>query len=558
MSTKVKLKVIDCIGSVYEKSEKCKLESDFLNKSEEELLIVSEYFGTSQIESFFISVIFAYNCKGESVNCGDFIKHFECNPMKVMDYFQVLDQLSQKGYLNTGKSIISSKRSVVDNNYNIDEKIIDAVLRNKPLPELVQKKEQSIFEVLEKLDKLGTQVDNEEILQYELIDQTDEMLRTHAALPLIRHVLDLHLKTTDAYIYLHLIWKTMSGNESVYFEHILEQILGEYSSRYSYLQSYHSGENALLKNNLVELVESRFLNDSEIKLTEKSIKTVEEFGVKLLNPNFKRENVLRPDEITYKKLIFSESMLNQISTLENLLMEKKFNETQKRLVEKSLPRGVTVLLYGAPGTGKTEIVRQLAKATNRMLMKVEISQSKSMWYGESEKKIKKIFTEYKSFAEDCEQTPILLFNEADAILSKRKDAGSSDVSQTENSIQNILLEELENFEGILIATTNIANNLDTAFERRFLFKIQFPKPELEARAAIWNSKLSNLKPEECFLLAESFQFSGGQIENIVRKKEIYEIVHESEVGFEKILSFCKEESIAGDVAKVIGFRAFVA
>lgn len=77
--------------------------------------------------------------------------------------------------------------------------------------------------------------------------------------------------------------------------------------------------------------------------------------------------------------------------------------------------------------------------------------------------------------------PVLLFNEADAIISKRKDVGRSNVAQTENAMQNIILEELENFEGIFIATTNLVSHLITAFERRFLFKIEFRKPELPVK-----------------------------------------------------------------------------
>ena len=82
--------------------------------------------------------------------------------------------------------------------------------------------------------------------------------------------------------------------------------------------------------------------------------------------------------------------MNQLETLQNLLQEAKYHETQTRLTNKGLPQGIAVLLHGAPGTGKTEIVKQLAKATDREIMKVEISQSKSMWFGESEKIIKRI------------------------------------------------------------------------------------------------------------------------------------------------------------------------
>ncbi|MCB0513242.1 MAG: ATP-binding protein, partial [Bacteroidetes bacterium] len=238
--------------------------------------------------------------------------------------------------------------------------------------------------------------------------------------------------------------------------------------------------------------------------------------------------------------------------LQNLLQEDKYHETQTRLTNKGLPKGIAILLHGVPGTGKTEIVKQLAKTTNREIMKVEISQSKSMWFGESEKIIKRIFTDYRAYAKESKLTPILLFNEADAIISKRKENSNSGVAQTENAIQNIILEELENFEGILMATTNLANNMDAAFERRFLFKIPFKKPTKEVRAKIWKSKLPHLEAECCQILAEKFDFSGGQIDNIIRKSEIQEIVHGSVTNFEQIQSFCKEEFIITKTTK-IGF-----
>ena len=107
-----------------------------------------------------------------------------------------------------------------------------------------------------------------------------------------------------------------------------------------------------------------------------------------------------------------------------------------------------------------------------------------------EKKIKEVFTDYKELCNKmkklkCGRTPILLFNECDAVFSKRKDISYSNTAQTENSIQNIILEEMENLEGILIASTNLTDNLDPAFERRFLFKIQFENPSVEAKKAIW-------------------------------------------------------------------------
>lgn len=176
-----------------------------------------------------------------------------------------------------------------------------------------------------------------------------------------------------------------------------------------------------------------------------------------------------------------------------------------------------------------------------------------MWFGESEKIIKRIFTDYKAFAKECERTPILLFNEADAIISKRRGIRNSAVSQTENTIQNILLEELENFEGILIATTNLASNLDNAFERRFLFKIRFNKPHNSIRAKIWKLKMPYLSIQDCDLLAEKFDFSGGQIDNVLRKSEIHEIIYGEKVTLAKLIAFCSEETLDNNIMK-IGFK----
>ena len=96
-------------------------------------------------------------------------------------------------------------------------------------------------------------------------------------------------------------------------------------------------------------------------------------------------------------------------------------------------------------------------------------------------------------------------------LGKRMEGVERAVDGMENSIQNIILQEIENMEGILIATTNIAGNLDKAFERRFLYKIEFEIPDIHAKSAIWKSIIPELKDDEADILAVSYDFSGGQI-----------------------------------------------
>ena len=220
---------------------------------------------------------------------------------------------------------------------------------------------------------------------------------------------------------------------------------------------------------------------------------------------------------------------------------------------KHLPLNLNILLFGHPGTGKTETVMQLAKATNREVMKIDISSTKSKWFGDSEKIIKRIFDRYHSYAETCEYAPILLFNEADAILSKRNSNTNSSTNQTENAIQNILLEELENFKGIFIATTNLASNLDSAFERRFLFKLKFNKPELKERVSILADKIPGFDQNDYLQLANFHDFTGSEIENITRKIEINDILGKPIDSIDSILELCQNEILNMKKDRNIGF-----
>ena len=88
---------------------------------------------------------------------------------------------------------------------------------------------------------------------------------------------------------------------------------------------------------------------------------------------------------------------------------------------------------------------------------------------------------------------------------------------------------------------NLTTNLDKAFERRFLYKIRFDKPSLESRGLIWRSMLPELSEQQAFELSSRFPFSGGQIENVVRKKMVHALLNGKEPGFEQVRSFCEEE-----------------
>ena len=128
------------------------------------------------------------------------------------------------------------------------------------------------------------------------------------------------------------------------------------------------------------------------------------------------------------------------------------------------------------------------------------------------------------------------------------------MDKMENSIQNIILQEMEKLDGILIATTNLTQNLDPAFERRFLYKICFERPDASIREKIWHTMLPSLSPAECSALATAYDLSGGQMENVARKFSINAILYGSEKSPMDILhAYCNAERLDNQTHRRIGF-----
>lgn len=201
--------------------------------------------------------------------------------------------------------------------------------------------------------------------------------------------------------------------------------------------------------------------------------------------------------------------------------------------------GVIVLLYGAPGTGKTYAAGAIANELQKDLIAFNVPELRSHFYGETEKMVKKAFTEMREMSLDEDNTPIFLLNEADQLIHQRT-ANTFNCSTIENSIQSIILEEMETFPGILILTTNLESNLDEAFFRRFDLKFRFKLPDIENRRKLWKLYLRKEIPGvadiDVEILAHRYQFSGAQIALVVQNACIEAI---SRIGKHKRL--CLED-----------------
>ena len=314
------------------------------------------------------------------------------------------------------------------------------------------------------------------------------------------------------------------------------------------------GEHIFLTEEIIENNNSDgFVDRESFRMTDKAKR--EFFGeLNLAAKKAKRGDVVKSEDIVPKRLFYGEKISAQIAELGKLLEEEQYREIRSRMKESGFRCGFACLFYGEPGTGKTETVLQLARQTGRDILQVNVSQIKSMWVGESEKNIKQLFDTYRAKVKESAIAPILLFNEADAIINKRQEGAERAVDKMENSIQNIILQEMETLDGILIATTNLAQNMDKAFERRFLYKIKFEKPTVEARMNMWHEMIPTLKEEDSRALASRYDFSGGQIENIARHYTIGKILHGEPANVVEELSFyCDNERLETKEKRRIGF-----
>lgn len=546
-------KIIDSISAIFESGRDCKLNPKLFKELNKELKVVSEYLKCSQKEAFFFSIITTMNLYGDQVDLSDLCRFLDASPFNLMPEIKHIDELADKKIILRRPQRHRGTDIMRMNYYVASPDIIEALINGVDCPEQASRIHSGTFDVLETLFVLASECIEGNISDRDMIKEMKIILNENQKFAFIHHISTIQMLEVDRMILVFAVWKTLSGSTPVDLDQAIEHFNGAPARRIRYIQSMFSGENALIKNQLIEVKPARFFSDIEIEITPKTGEMLKADGIKMFKTK-KKGNIIDPREIIEKKLYYNKEENTQITMLGDMIADENYGQLLERLKSKGLPLSLNVLLYGAPGTGKTETVLQLAKSSNREIMKVEISQTKSMWFGESEKLIKKIFKDYEEMMANSKTTPILLFNEADAILGKRRTNANSSTAQTENAIQNILLEELENFKGIFMATTNLADNLDRAFDRRFLFKVFFSTPDVIAKNSIWKQKMPHLEDSETMKLAELFNLTGGQIDNVVRKCEINSVIKGGYPEFEALLNYCREETTLNKGSKnTIGF-----
>jgi len=389
------------------------------------------------------------------------------------------------------------------------------------------------------------------VVKHSFDENSPNINRLKSKLALLENRISERIQATSTDIMIEKFFEdnTLDGNERMIFLSLLKE-------------EYAGGDESLRDmNSLIELVshddyekiKHRSLLEESSKLVSNNLVDYDE----MLTPfGGISRNFFIPDEVLYKishptkkktraakikldSLIGEQEMFELITTNKNLddvvlnpktketldaLLKQVDKEVVTRLKEwgiKDKKKGIEakIIFYGSAGTGKTITALALGKSLKKQVLSFDCSKILSMYVGESEKNVRDIFDKYKELKIKTKSEPILLLNEADQFLSSRSSGQGTASDKMHNQMQNIFLEQIERFDGILIATTNLLENLDKAFSRRFNYKIEFVKPNIEQRLALWQKLLPSTLPlEKNFDINElaKVELTGGQIELIIK------------------------------------------
>ena len=538
--------VLEAFENIVELAKDSNLDDKFFDNASAYIRYASRKLALSPMQTVLLA-LFVDRSEDNRILISEIASYAGCRTTKILRLSSEIDVLENKHYLRASRS-----RDRLS--YRVPRAVLNALKENRsyvyttePVSDL-----QSFFD---RFNDLMGEMNNNETTYEALLQQTGEYFSEIKDSYFARTLKKLVLDDEDRLLFIYMAHLFVENNDDRIGFGDLDNLYDDNKIPGWCKNELRGHTSELFDSNLIENVNEEGMARSDcFKLTEYAKSDV----LSELKINIKaksRESLIKFDSFPEKKLIYNPSEKSQITELASILSADRFCEIQSRLRNAGMRTGFCSLFYGSPGTGKTETVYQIARATGRDILRVDVDKIKSCWVGESEQNMKKLFDRYRNICKDSALAPILLFNEADAILGVRMEGATRAVDKMENSIQNIILQEMESLEGIMIATTNLTGNLDKAFERRFLYKVQFSRPTVEARSQIWQAMLPSLTENDAKALASQFDLSGGEIENITRKYTVNAILSGQDgIDLQSIIDICRNERISDSVKAKIGFR----
>lgn len=514
---------------------------------------VRKFFGCDEKQATILSIIIMEGYEGNAVSARVLLTRLAIPMSQLADIELFLRNLRRIGWTESRDRY---KNSMV-RSYQATHRLLEAAFHERRSI-LKSRRIEQAGDLIHKMNQLIEQYASVSWQQGELYQEMKKIHRHYGEMPLVAWLTGLRLPQDEmACLYL-LIYKRLNGEVDVDIDDMAKSLLPHASDRFRFKKDIVGGQARIVSEGLVRLEKCMAGRMVELNLGHTLESKLAEFDLAIQpeHQESKTLEMINHGNIFRKKLMFEAELSGQVESLRRLLDPERFIQVQERLQAQGMSTGILALLHGIPGSGKTESVLQLGAETGRDIFRVDISHIRSKWVGDSEKNIRSIFEAYRKILFTAEKTPILLFNEADSVLSKRLALGNA-VDQMHNTMQNILLEEMEQFSGILFATTNLVTNLDDAFERRFTYKLRFNKTGIDVRLNIWRNHFPELTDDIIIPWAEDLDLSPAQIENLRKRYEIHRILYDDpSIDDDFIRTLARQEHMVEKQEKnSIGFRA---
>jgi len=546
--TKNKWTLVTALEEIWKQAKDSRLSEEYFAQVAEACAYVKSKLNISPIQSYIIAMLMD---AGKSLFLRDISKYAGCSNIMMMSYKKDLDELHERWMISW---VLMTNNGNLEMGYGIRPLLIEAIQENKtfaakPISEYTP------YDALEQIGKWINIIDRENSYYHKIVNEIHSFMKNAEHISFIRTINEKKIPKAETVLLLIAMYAMVFGYQDMITQSDYLDVIKGFTGYQLLILKLNEETNILNQlgyiecdcvEGLAEPYHYRLTKKAkEELLSEFSLLTYKQRSISLAK-------LIQSENIGDKHLFYNAKEKDQIDRLADLLSQDKFPVVKERMKEANMRPGFACIFYGSPGTGKTESVLQLARMTGRNVLQVDIARLRSKWVGDSEKQVQALFDQYEDMVNENKVCPILLINEADAIISKRTSNVSGSVDKMENTLQNIILQAMEQLSGIMIATTNLSENMDPAFERRFLFKVKFDKPSVEVKAKIWHSMLPSLPMEDAAVLARNYNFSGGQIENIARKQIVEYVLSGEATNVKSLQKFCDEEGIVAKT-KPVGF-----
>ncbi|MBR1516568.1 MAG: ATP-binding protein [Bacteroidales bacterium] len=542
-----KLDMLTAIENINDVISEYGMDDSLMQHLSNEIEYIAKKQEISDIQALLLAVMIEESEHSE-ITLSDLAESLDCSKTRMLRYSNEIEGLVHREMINS----IKSNHELT---YSIPADMLLAVREDvKYVPQ--DYSGMTTPEFFSLLDDMFESLELDELSPEMLIAKTQRIIKNNGELPFVQGMKQYHFMPETELILMYIASETINRCSDSIDINNMRNLFNKRASWVIHKNMILNGIHPLQNESVIEYGNNDGLADREsVRLTsEARSRLMPDIQIRSRTQNSQIGLNIKHHEIAVRNLFFDEKVSAQIDELRKLLDETQFSQIRQRLKDEGFRNGFTCLFHGAPGTGKTETVLQLARQTQRNIVQVNLSNLKSMWVGESERNVKQVFEDYRRMTFNNDKIPILLFNEADAIIGRRLEGADRAVEKMENSLQNIILQEMESLEGIMIATTNLVQNMDRAFERRFLYKVNFSKPSAQVRAKIWHELLPSVDETLIQNMAQHYEFSGGQIENVARHMAIDRILYGDTADTQQRLEqHCQNERSAAIEHHTIGF-----